>query len=330
MNKQLPPKEFCAPFVIDEKPHCFWDENIPETNMRFINQIDPNYFEYVANVNFGILNNENKEQIDDKTRQYAAVTMRLAYSQGLEVLFSLLFASIQAPHCVVGWLLKYSNADLLNVVKKFRDYNEILHCFPITIRGWDTLVELFFSGFDKEQKENLMPRIKGFALLWGQFSQDFLDSKFCDEYNSIKHGLRVYMGGFHLMIGPPQEQIGELTPIEKMETMAYSKFGTTFFVSERIDKTPNYVIHTQSRNWDPENYYHALQLISVSLKNIIAYLKLINGNKESLEYILPEDEEFYRKPWLIGSGMSMGHKSTINTQKIPLLSKEDIMSTYKK
>jgi hypothetical protein len=255
--------------------------------------------------------------------------MRLAYSQGLEVLFSLLFASIQAPNCVVGWLLNYKNVDLTNVMKKFRDYHEILHSFTVTIRGWDALVELLFSEFDKEQKESVMPRIKGFAQLWEQFAQDFLDSKFSDEYNSLKHGLRVHMGGFHLMEGIYPNN-GVPSGIEEMETLAYSKFGSTFFVSERIERTPNFVIHTQSRNWDPENYYHALKLISLSLKNILAFLKKVNGNKEPQEYLIPNDEEFFRKPWLVGSKMSLGCKSRVPTQKIPLLSKEDILSIYKK
>ncbi|HEX8249794.1 MAG TPA: hypothetical protein VF599_16600 [Pyrinomonadaceae bacterium] len=330
MKKEIPPEEIYAPFVINKKPYCFWDIDMPDANRRFINQIDPNYFEYVARVNFAILKNEDLERIDEKTRQYAAVTMRIAYSQALEVLFSFLFASIQAPHCVIGWLLKYTNEDLFDVVKRFRDYEEILHNFPKEIRGWDSLVDIIFQGLDKTQEESISLKLEGFARLWEQFAQDFLDKSFTDEYNSIKHGLRVHMGGFHLMMGPPQEKLGEITPIEKMETVAYSKFGTTFFVSEKIEKTPNYIIHTQSRNWNPENYYHALILISVSIKNILVFLKMINGNKEMLEFILPNDEDFHRKPWLVGSGMSMGQKSNINVSKIPLLSKEDVLATYNK
>ena len=330
MKKKLPPKHFRVPFVVNEKTYCFWDADIAEINTRFINQIDPNYFEYVANANFAILNNEDKEKVDEKTKQYAAITMRIAYSQGLEVLFSFLFASIQAPDCVIGWLLKYSNSDLSDVVKKFRNYEKILSKLPKEIRDWNALVDNIFFWLDESQKVTTAPILEGFARLWGQFAQDFLDVNFTNEYNSIKHGLRVHMGGFHLMIGPPQEKIGEITPIEKMETMAYSEFGTTFFVSEKIEKTPNYIVHTQSRNWNPEDCYNALVLISLSIKNILVFLKKINGNKEALEYLLPNDEEFYRKPWLKGSGTSMGHKSTIRTSAIPLLSKDDILSVYKK
>lgn len=327
MKKSLPPKHFRVPFVVNEKPYCFWDADMPEINTRFINQIDPNYFDYVANANFSILQNEDEEKIDEKTKQYAAVTMRIAYSQGLEVLFSFLFASIQAPDCVIGWLLKYSNADLLDVVRKFRDYEKIFTKLPKEIKGWDALVNNIFFWLDENQKEITAPILKGFARLWGQYAQDFLNVNFSNEYNSIKHGLRVHMGGFHLMMGL-QEEYGVPAPPEKMETVGFSKFGTTFFVSERIANSPNYIVNTQSRNWNPENYYHALTLISVSIKNILVFLKKINGNKDPLEYILPNDEEFYGKPWLLGSGMSLGHKSIINTEAIPLLSKEDILSVY--
>src|SRR3712207_3526667 len=100
MNKrQLPPRNFCIPFVVNEKTYSFWDADIQALNLSFINQIDPEYFEYIAKLNLSILNGEGN---DKKTRQHAAINMRIAYSQGLEVLFSFIFATIQAYDCVIG------------------------------------------------------------------------------------------------------------------------------------------------------------------------------------------------------------------------------------
>lgn len=329
-QKKLPSTKVCAPFVVNEKAFCFWDENITEINLRFINQIDSDYFEYAAKLNFGVLQNQDEVDVDERTRQHAAVALRTAYSQGLEVLFSLMFACIQAPHCVIGWFLKYRNEDLTEVVTKFRDYQKIKVYPDFNILEWSDFTDLIFTFLKEEEKKNLDSDFQNFTQLWGWFAQDFLDKNFEVEYNSIKHGLRVYMGGFHLMIGPLQEKLGEITPLDKMRTIAYSKFGSTFFTSEKIEKTSNFLINTFSKNWNPENFYHALMLISSSIKNILVFLKKFNGDTNQFEYLVPNEKDFYLKPWRQGSNEGMGHNSRIRVKTEGLLSKEDILSFYER
>lgn len=324
MKKQLPPEEFCVPFVINEKEYAFWDADIPELNLRFINQLDPEYFEYVAKLNFDILqSNEN----DKKVRQHAAIALRLAYSQGLEVLFSLIFATIQAPDCVIGWFLKYSNTSLEDTAKRFRKGIKLPTKFMIQIRGWKDFANVVFLGIEETEKSKYLSKIEQFAHLWGHFAEDFLDEKFKNEYNSIKHGLRVYMGGIHVLMGL-QDDYDTPPPPERMETVSYSEFGTTFFTAEKIGETPNFVVDRHSRNWNPENYFHGLMLISISIKNILVLLNTLNGGKEGLTYYFPDDENFSEKPWQFRGSFSITHYSTINKGEIPLLKKEDIASAY--
>lgn len=322
-NKNLTSKKFCIPFVVNEEEYAFWDTDIQKINLNFINQIDPEYFEYIAQLNLSILNGEGN---DKKTRQHAAINMRMAYSQGLEVLFSFIFATIQAPDCVIGWFLKYSNRDLFNISRKFKDGEEIYTKLALPVRGWRDFANIVFVGIE-EQKENYSAKIEQFVYLWSHFFEDFLDDKLDKEYNSIKHGLRVHMGGKHYLMGIPEVK-GKPVENQQWRTISNSEFGTTFFVSEKIEKTPNFVIHEHSRNWYPENYFHGLMLISTSIKNILVLLNKVNGSAKDVKYYFPNDEFFSEKPWKIGNSSSVTHHSSINIKNIPLLNKENILSVY--
>ncbi len=327
MDKNNLQEDDCAIVVIDEKPLFFWDIDIKQKNLKFIEQIDSNYFTYIADLNFSILQNPNEDEVDKATRQHAAIALRIAYSQALEVLFSLIFSAIQAPDFIIGWFLKSSNTNLEDVVNKIRNHAIIRSRFSTPIRSWKDITNLIFIGLEESQKQKFAESLENYSSLLAKFAQDFADSNFKDEYNSLKHGLRVKMGGFHLAIGA-ENTPGVPAKPENMRLVSYSEFGTSFYTSEKIEETPNFIIHQNSRNWNPENYYHALHLISMSIKNVKVFLKKINGSLGELNYLIPEETDFHRKPWLIGSGMNIGFKSQINTMAIPLLSKEEILTIY--
>jgi hypothetical protein len=327
IDKNNLPQDDCAIVVIDERPLFFWDIGIKEKNLRFIEQIDSDYFNYIANVNFSILQNPDENEVDKTNRQHAAIAMRMAYSQALEVLFSFIFSAVQSPDFVIGWFLKYTNSNLESVVNKIRSHQRVRSRFSTTIRSWKDITNLIFIGLEETQKQMFARSLDNYSTLLAQFAQDFADDSFNDEYNSLKHGLRVNMGGFHLAIGA-EDVPGVPEKPENMRLMAHSEFGTTFYTSEKIEETSNFVIHQKSRNWNPENYYHALHLISMTIKNVKVFLKRINGSLDELNYLIPEQPDFHRKPWLIGSRMSFGMNSQINTTAVPLLSKEEILSIY--
>ena len=132
------------------------------------------------------------------------------------------------------------------------------------------------------------------------------------------------MGGFYLAIG-------ENAPLTRNNSINFteSEFGSTFFIPEKIDKY-NFVLHQQSRNWNPENHFHALHLISTSIKNIISFHKHLNGvNLAELKYCSPEDSDYFNKPWennpeALECKLSVGY----DLKTFPLLTKEQILSTY--
>jgi hypothetical protein len=104
-------------FAVDEEPYCLWDWELRKLNRQFLDSLDPQYFEHVANMNGQLLEGEEN--------QYAATALRIAYSHGLESLFALLSATVQAPDCITGWFLRYRNRDLFNVMRKISNRERV-------------------------------------------------------------------------------------------------------------------------------------------------------------------------------------------------------------
>jgi hypothetical protein len=97
MPQEIHDLQYCF-FVVDERPLCLWDNNIKQRNLRFLNSIDPSYFEYLYQLYANVIN--SAKEATDKDAQHPALAMRTAYSQALETLFALLFSAIQAHWCI--------------------------------------------------------------------------------------------------------------------------------------------------------------------------------------------------------------------------------------
>src|ERR1700689_1180719 len=96
------------PFVVYKTPYCVWEWDLSDRNRRFLERLDPDYFRFVADTNFAMIDSS-----DDHHR--AAIAIRTGYLHGLETLFSLLGAVLQAPHCVPAWLQRYQTAELRHI-----------------------------------------------------------------------------------------------------------------------------------------------------------------------------------------------------------------------
>lgn len=309
-------------FVVNETPYCFWDLDVHEKNLAFINKIDPKYFEHVADM--------HSELLEGEQQQYAAATLRIAYSQGLETLFALLCAVVQAPDCVIGWFLKYRNSELSDLVKKISDGRVIYSKLRRHRVNWRVIADLVFSQFstgDVEADERIRAN---FSRLWSHFASDFLNETFDREYNSIKHGSRAKMGGFYLALGL-EDVAGTPAPPERMRTMTNSVFGSSFFVPERLHDNRNFTVSHQALNWVPDNYVDALQLIASSLHNAVAFLRIMHGvPRNEVPFAYCTDEESYKPPWSRSTGMTgLRWNSHVTENVIKPLTREDILSVYK-
>ena len=280
-------------FKVYNKPYCLWGADLPQRNLEAIDSIEPEYFEFLATIYHKELQSEHKQK--------AALAIRAAYGLALETLFSLICAIIQAPFCFYAWMLKYRPSDVPKIINEIGNYNFHLHLSPVykvKISSWEDFSSMIHLVHKK--KENKEIAIK-FGEFWRKLSHDFLDEKFRNEYNSIKHGCRVKSGGCSIAIGK-EEMPGVVAPRENMKSLGGSEFGSSFFLAQEIKGIdikgePNFKTRRLTVNWDAENNAHALTLISLSIHNIKSFLKYSNSIEEEVVFMFPEEIEYFKMPW---------------------------------
>ena len=310
---------FYSKFVVNERPYCLWDWQLPRANLEFIDDIDSDYFSYVAKVNSPLLFGADKHR--------AAVAIRIAYSLGLETFFALLFACLQAYDCVGGWFYKYQPGDLRTLIDKVRHrdtfYSKFEHSF-----SWRGITEVVFSKIIADQDVKISV-FETFENLWGRFSLDFSNPQNTYEYNSLKHGLRVRAGGGTLKTGREKEP-GVLADGERFYTMG-SEFGTHFFVPEKLcEKKKNFRLNSASLFWHPQNLVHGLGMISVSIYNLKVFLKVqLASEAEDLSMIIPTREES-QMPWQLHSSLNgLSMNPNIFLEHIKPFDSVEILKEYK-
>ena len=308
--------------LVDKRPFTCWDWELEKKNLEFLEGIDSEYFLYAAEQNIPNIEGENKHR--------AAISLRLAYSHGLETLFALLCSAVQSPQCSIGWLLNYRNFELISVVKKIATGDFVHTRFKDQKLSWKKIAKFIHHnlGHDKEKKKMI---VEGYGKIWTWMASEFTDENFTLEYNGIKHGLRVSPGGFEIAIGP-EETPGVAAPPEKMVNLGGSDFGSSYFVKECITNTPkiNFRPRRHARNWNPYNIANRLALISMSIKNVISWLRIINGVDPSrCEFSNPIELDHFEEPWKECVGLN--HSSfdlIIEKEHIRPFHKEDILASY--
>lgn len=304
-------------FAVGKTPYCVWDWGLRKRNVRYLNDLDPDYFDYVGRANYAYLRTEDLQE-----RRRAATAIRAAYHHGLESFFALLFSALQAPDCVVGWMQAYTPAELRDLVRavdptvvkrgdectRALELRERLPAYMkvrprLTLEGISEVVNLV-PGDDEERAEKVR---ENFAGLWRRFGRDFVKPVFTDEYNSIKHGLRSSSGGFYATVGLERVP-GEPAPAEATHPLGGSEHGSSFFMARTLadnslgkEKRPrlrgknrevSFRVRQHRLNWDPEGLCGALRLISASINNVRSFALAMNLQLDALQFRTPADEWF--------------------------------------
>jgi hypothetical protein len=298
-------------FAVGDAAYCVWDWDLDKKNLEFLESTDPGYFKYVAEANYPHLDTDDAEE-----NQRAATAIRMAYHHGLESLFAMIFASLQAPYCAVGWMQTYSPAQLRKLAKtvglswshsereEMKAYRERVLAYmwiePRELVSWKSVsAELIKPTGDKDYVDKVQEL---FGNLWGRLARDLIKDSFVDEYNSIKHGLRTGPGGFSFAMGP-EEVPGKPSVPKKMRTIAASEHGSSFFVrrapvedsrekeQRAAPRDRNFRVRRQNLNWDPKTLAQSLALISISIHNVRARVLSVNGvDVSDLKFqMLPEE-----------------------------------------
>jgi hypothetical protein len=310
---------------VGERPLCLWDKSISDKNLKFLNSIDPSYFEYLCQLYSQSLNNQDEPTSRDA--QHAALALRTAYSQALETLFALIFSAIQAPWCVPAWINAYKNHELRELVAKIQEEQQITSLLKTETPSWSTIYDFLFPVLNIEDKAYESSLKDGFIQTWTCFAHDFLDESSVREYNSIKHGLRIRSGGFKLHIGILEEP-GVPPPEDKMMEVTNSDFGSSYLNSEKLGTWSHHLhLEGEFRNWNPESLFWGLELAAMSITNVQSVLKARNGNGSEAPFRCPENLSDFGK-WK-GFVSATEPEIEILPEFIHPFTKEDILSNYK-
>src|SRR3989442_10726786 len=129
------------------------------------------------------------------------MALRSAYHHGLETLFTLICAGLQAPGCVAAWILLSRSSDLRSLVAAIQGgHARILNHLELSEVSWSGLSErINLASYEDPERGKETKRL--FAELWGRLASDLLNDEHIAEYNSIKHGYRTRAGGLTVMAG---------------------------------------------------------------------------------------------------------------------------------
>jgi hypothetical protein len=317
-----------AMFAVASEVYCVWEYDLSKKTLDFLDGIDHEYFAYVARAHF--------QNLDSEDRQRASMGLRSAYHHGLETLFLLLCGVIQAPECIHAYVLKCFPKNIREVVETVN--NESFHLynkFGLEYLSWRKLCEIIFAYSNKDS-DHIKDTVESFALLWRGFASDYLKNLHIKEYNSIKHGFRARAGGFGISFAK-EISPGVLPENPRFFSFGQCEFGTAFLTEELAEgdepkSNPNFTTREHHLNWDPEAVAHGLNLISMSIFNIISFLKIINGRDPgTVMFSWPQEAKYFEKPFDHNIGViSSSFSPTVNVSQIRKHSKSEIKSILEK
>lgn len=279
--------------VLDEL-YCLWEIDVQARNQTFLNGIDAEYFGYLAKYGAEGL-------YDEQDGKRVAASLRLGFFNGTETLFSLLGALLQAPRCVYAWMAQCTTGQLREFLRRVNERDRSLP-MAVSLRdlSWEGMAKAVTAHSSADlAKAELNGKL--FGRLWSRLAWEYLQDVNIKEYNSLKHGFRVRHGGFALSTGIEHEY-GVPPPPEEMQFLGGSDFGSTFYVLEKIGGEEKSNRSRRSRqvsvNWSAQGTVLALQLISMSIRNVVSMLQILNGSKPSeVRFVRPSQDRDFDGPW---------------------------------
>lgn len=260
-------------FLVNDEPYCLWDADTSQRTKEFLDAIDPGYFKFMAEQHANSLDSEEKQS-------RAATATRIAYLHGVETLMTLLGAAIQAPQAPYAWVALARTNLLRGVVNRISLSDRTLHSeISEWDRTWEGLAKRVFSEAPDDGGWKTTTA-ESFGQVWRLLAAQFLDSTNQLEYNSLKHGFRIRSTGVRVAVGR-QTEFGVAAPSGAMRDLGGSDTGSTFYTIEHagptVDGSRSRRTRRQSVNWDPATQIRGLQLIDVSISNVVSFMRIANG-----------------------------------------------------
>ena len=120
---------------------------------------------------FQYLNEVHQKAADEKR---ASVALRAALYHGMETLFSLLGAFLQAPDCAYAWVAKCNNSDLRTILQRINAKDKSLFIrYRFKRLTWKAIADVVFNcylpGTEKQQRT-----VDLYSALWQRLSHEYL------------------------------------------------------------------------------------------------------------------------------------------------------------
>lgn len=309
-------------FFVGDRAQAFWDWDLKDRNLEFLQGLDPDYCVFIAQQMAPLLD-------DPDTCQEAAAALRVAYGQGIETLMALVAAALQAPTCPLGWMLSYQTAELRTFIERIRRPSGSPLVYPMFRWPYlDGLADEVLAPVPYPDPKGKWV-VEGFTRFWYQASGDFVDPDQTAEYNAIKHGTRLTLGGSYWAIGR-ESIVGEAAP--EMHSMGGSEFGSSIFTKEKVaGDSVHWRPRRRLRNWAPETWVHDLQLVSMSLRNLISFLKTVSGvDPTTCQYQNPESPDLFERQATGIGFLGSSFDTRVSASDIRRLSKADVEAAIRR
>jgi len=254
--------------------------------------MDPEYFLFAAEKFRNSLNGE-----DD---QKAALAIRNIYHHSLETLFTLICATIQAPYCIYGWMNMAKIGDVRAVLKLIGSNKKFYNFLAMEFVDWQSFAEkIFLIDTINKINQKVIELASMYSKLWSSMCNQYLNDHSIKEYNSIKHGFRSKPGGWRFSFGPINTG-NNTSPKKEMFSFGDTKYGSSFHVIKAINGLPEKDCNIQaskySVNWDPVALLNDIKLVSISIHNILTFLKIAHDvDPLKVTFLAPDNLRFFEE-----------------------------------
>lgn len=252
--------------------HGWWSDDHEKENIQYCNNISSDYIRFRITLISNELNNPSG---------MPAIYVRQLYSECLEFLFSILFASIQDISAVPIWMNGYTNTKLRKAVKDFRmsgliigSTSELLSISRVSDKIASTL---FPSKSDSNRSIELRCFLVG--CLNG-FTKDYGNDDIYEEYNAIKHGNRIKSGKFELRFAKMQTGSENRPNDDEFHTLVKSE--STIHYSRvvkirKINKITDFSLEEVNSTVEIKQYVNRILLVCNFIDIIKEYILISLG-----------------------------------------------------
>lgn len=320
------PRSYGIPVPVADRVFMLWGTDLCGTTIRFLQAFEPGFFQLSAEL-FSRVSGGRDEQL-------ASTHIRMIRDQAAETLFALLGAAVQSPEGVILWLHRYRNNQLDELIAGFSSGHRIRTHKGTREHTWESIAEEVTCYLPAACQQWRAQFAKTFPVFWRRLADEFTDEWARHEYTSIKHAYRVRSGGSTISI-TPEKSPGVPDREAKTHVLSGSGFGTSILTPEPIGNLKgHYSLRDRSRNWTPQSLRLQIELISMSIVDTVAYLRVCNGDRSELKLQQPEDDAVFSACWHnVGSLLSSSWGDAIEEHQVhpyteaELKAKLDSMST---